>query len=237
MGGTKTNPKLVIFDKTLKTNYQTTYLASTGLAYTAKQGPALPKINKNASDKAAIINPDGFPVSFKTTSRAEFNPDATALCPTYAREQPCFDRVSSCKTNYTLGKAPFESTTTNSGTYDHPRKREPAKQAEIGGWKHADGSYKRDNNAIVSLRRGGGGGEGALGVRFNLITGEEIPGVREDRRAIAGARRTLNMTAEKLGNNYNVTTNRFVDPGHVPGRDTPGMLKRPSDTAHRTRPW
>ena len=110
------------------------------------------------------------------------------------------------------------------------------RQAEIGGWKHADGSYKSDNFAIVSLRRGGGGGEGALGVRFDLITGEAIPGCRTARRAIAGARRTLNMTAVPTGEFYNVATNRVADPGAVPGRDTPGRLRRRNDTAHRTRP-
>ena len=111
------------------------------------------------------------------------------------------------------------------------------RQAEIGGWKHADGSYKSDNFAIVSLRRGGGGGEGALGVRFNLITGEATPGVREARFATAGARKTLNMSGETPSDHYNVATNREVDPGRVPGRDTPGKLRRPNATILRTRPW
>lgn len=231
------NQKLVIFDKSLKTDYQTTYQLTTQLARTARQSLALPRIDKNASDRAAIINPDGFPPGFKSTSRAEFHPDASALCATYKRERPAFDRVSSCKTNYSLGKAPFEAHTTHGAEFAHPRQQPRAAQAEIGGWKHADGSYKLDNAAIVSLRRGGGGGEGALGVRFDLITGEAIPGCRSARRAIAGARRTLNMTAVPTGEFYNVATNRVADPGAVPGRDTPGRLRRRNDTAHRTRPY
>ena len=232
------NQTLVIFNKELKTDYRTTYGETTKLAHTARIGPALPRIDKNASDKAAIINPDGFPAGFKSTSRAEFHPDASALCSFYRQERPAFDRVSSCKTNYSLGRVPFERSTTNSKIYRHPRQHPAVVQAEIGGWKYADGGYKRDNFAIVSLRRGGGGGEGALGVRFNLITGEEMPRVREERRAMAGARKTYNRTgAEVLGDHYNVATNRYVDPGHVPGRDTPRKLQRQNDVVHRTRPW
>ena len=68
--------------------------------------------------------------------------------------------------------------------------------------------------------------------------GHQDVGVRaHDRRAIAGARRTLNMTAVPTGEFYNVATNRVADPGAVPGRDTPGRLRRRNDTAHRTRPW
>ena len=88
------NQKLVIFDKSLKTDYQTTYQLTTQLARTARQSLALPRIDKNASDRAAIINPDGFPPGFKSTSRAEFHPDASALCATYERERPAFDRVA-----------------------------------------------------------------------------------------------------------------------------------------------
>lgn len=231
------NQRLEIFDKTLKCDYRTTYLDSSKLAHTAKQGPALPRINKNASEKEAIINPAGYPASFKSTSRAEFRPEASALSAVYEREKPAFDRVSSCKTNYSLGSAPFETRTTNAHMYLHPDKRAPARQPEIGGWKRADGSYKADNFAIVSLRRGGGGGEGALGVRFNIVTGEATPGVREARFATAGARKTLNMTGEKLSEHYNVATNRHADPGHIPGRDTPGRLRRPDAIILRTRPW
>ena len=45
------------------------------------------------------------------------------------------------------------------------------------------------------------------------------------------------MTAVPTGEFYNVATNRVADPGAVPGRDTPGRLRRRNDTAHRTRPW
>ena len=89
-----------------------------------------------------------------------------------------------------------------------------------------------------SIKRGGGGGAGCLGISFNVITGEEIPGIREGKRAIYGARRTLNVTQyrEHPGDSYNPVTMRDV-PATAPPHQTTEMLKRSEDVHLRTRPW
>ena len=170
---------LMLFDKTIKTDYGTTcgrrrrksrgrprlgrrsrrmdgrrsfrrwrsererrrYGAANTLAGTATRALRMPRINKNASDKRAIVDATGFPPSFTSTSRAEFHSEASAAARAYVRQRPCYDRVSSCKTNYTLGKEPLVTRTTNDDLLAHPRTRPRAVQSEIGGWKRADGSY------------------------------------------------------------------------------------------------
>ena len=183
------------------------------------------------------IQMDVFPLSFTSTSRAEFGSEQTAAGSTYVRQRPCYDRLSACSTNYSLGNAPLVTRTTNDALLAHPLTRAPARQSDIGGWTRKDGSYKKVQEAIDSIRRGGGGGEGCLGISFNVVTGEEVPGVREKRRAIAGARRTLNSTAFLTHeDSYNVVTNRDV-PHRAPPRQTAASLRRVDDVARRTRPW
>ena len=98
-------------------------------------------------------------------------------------------------------------------------------------------SYKKLQESIDSIRRGGGGGEGCLGISFNVVTGAEVPGIREHRRAIAGARRTQNITAyHKHTDSYNVVTNRDV-PAAPPPRMTAASLLRNDTISMRTRPW
>ena len=186
-----------LFDPTQKTGV-TEYTTSTERAHEGVAIPRIPRVDKNASDKEAVIDSTGFPPCFTSTNTAEFNRDTTTFSRRYVKREPCFDRQSSCATNYSLGEAPFETKTTNDVLFAHPLTKPRVDQGEIGGWKHPDGSYKLEQEAIDSIKRGGGGGAGCLGISFNVITGEEIPGIREGKRAIYGARRTLNVTSEAV---------------------------------------
>ena len=226
-----------LFDPTQKTGV-TEYTTSTERAREGVAIPRIPRVDKNASDKEAVIDSTGFPPCFTSTNTAEFNRDTTTFSRRYVKREPCFDRQSSCATNYSLGEAPFETKTTNDVLFAHPLTKPRVDQGEIGGWKHPDGSYKLEQDAIDSIKRGGGGGAGCLGISFNVITGEEIPGIREGKRAIYGARRTLNVTQwrEHPGDSYNPVTMRDV-PATAPPHQTTEMLKRSEDVHLRTRPW
>ena len=220
-----------LFDPTQKTGV-TEYTTSTERAHEGVAIPRIPRVDKNASDKEAVIDSTGFPPCFTSTNTAEFNRDTTTFSQRYKKREPCFDRQSSCATNYSLGEAPFETKTTNDVLFAHPLTKPRVDQGEIGGWKHADGSYKLEQDAIDSIKRGGGGGAGCLGISFNVITGEEIPGIREEKRAIYGARRTLNVThcVEIICS----ITESLVD-FHTgdPIPRAPGRFVQPSDYAER----
>jgi len=229
-----------LFDPHQKTGV-TEYSRSTARAHEGDPLPKMPRVDKNASDKAAVIDEKGFSPCFTSTNTAEFNRDTTAFSSRYVKREPCFDRHSASATNYSLGPPAdahfFETRTTNDVLFAHPLTKPREEQAEIGGWKHPDGSYKLEQDAVDSIKRGGGGGAGCLGISFNVITGEEVPGMREAKRAIYGARRTLNVTAhQEHGESFNPVTMRDV-PATAPPHQTSEMLRRPGDVALRTRPW
>ena len=79
-----------------------------------------------------MIDSTGFPPCFTSTNTAEFNRDTTTFSQRYVKREPCFDRQSSCATNYSLGEAPFETKTTNDVLFAHPLTKPRVDQGEIG---------------------------------------------------------------------------------------------------------
>lgn len=74
----------------------------------------------------------------------------------------------------------------------------PPNHTDLSGSTLSDGSYRVDELARDSLRRGGGGGEGALGVRFDIINGTPDPKARDKVAMRAGPRVTLNKVEKEL---------------------------------------
>lgn len=120
--------------------------------------------------------------------------------PGYAVRQPKegFDRLTANRTNYSLGEYDTGGlkTATQELQMKHPRDQPPVDQAVIGGPTRSDGSYRLDEFARDSVRRGGGGGEGVLGVQFDIVNGRADGLAREKVGMRTGPRRTLN-NAEK----------------------------------------
>lgn len=123
----------------------------------------------------------------------------TVHTPGYAIRRPKegFDRLTANRTNYSLGDHSAELTTATAELQmKHPRDWPPVDQPAMGGPTRSDGSYRLDVGARDSVRRGGGGGEGVFGVRFDIINGRGDQGARDKVGMRAGPRKTLN-NAEK----------------------------------------
>lgn len=212
--------------------------------FTRCQGAPLPKINKNASDGAAIIDQSGAAFSkFGSSSRDAYSKEASALSSAYRRERPAFDRITACKTNYELGRSTAAKCSASQISYTDPSSRPAATQAAVGGWTHADGRYKMDESSIATIRRGGGGGEGCLGVQFNVLTGAPVHkgATRAERLQNTGPNSSLNACARatdtRQGNTYNILSGKQSPTYVAPQRADPQNLKRPDQTLLRTRPW
>ena len=55
----------------------------------------------------------------------------------------------------------------------HPRAQEQPERPNIGGWMTGpNGSYFKDIETYKNITRGGGGGEGNLGLEFNILTNQ-----------------------------------------------------------------
>lgn len=119
--------------------------------------------------------------------------------PGYAIRRPKegFDRLTANRTNYSLGQHPagFATATAELQT-KHPREQPAVQQPAIGGSTLRDGSYRLDTLAKDSIRRGGGGGEGVLGVRFDIVDAREKAGARRKVGLRTGPRKSLDC-AEK----------------------------------------
>ncbi|KAJ1451697.1 hypothetical protein M885DRAFT_620581 [Pelagophyceae sp. CCMP2097] len=236
-------PPLQLFDAPLRMDYGTTYLASNAGAAAYAPAPRVrARINKNASDSQTIIDNSGRAggVTFAATSKLAQTADTTVLAHDYIRARPARDRRSASQTNYSLGAQQQPYSTQASRTFC---RGEPVQQADIGGWRNADGSHKVDRAAMESLRRGGGGGEGSLGVGFDVITGAPRPRKRDDKLASVGPMRTLNTGARALDYGdgrvrFNPVTGRDERAHAAPPRDTAATLRRLDQPALlRTRPW
>lgn len=171
--------------------------------------------------------------------------------PGYAIRRPKegFDRLTANRTNYSLGNHAAELTTATAELQmKHPRDRSPADQPAMGGPTLSDGSYRLDAGARDSVRRGGGGGEGVFGVRFDIISGRGDEGAREKARMRAGPRRTLNNTEKGLlhptdgwgdvpgGMYVDILTGKERKKFEAPERGA-GAPVRSDTVSDRTRPW
>uniref|UniRef100_A0A7S2S3K8 Uncharacterized protein n=1 Tax=Rhizochromulina marina TaxID=1034831 RepID=A0A7S2S3K8_9STRA len=214
----------------------------------------MPRIHKNASDKDSIQGAEGGPYHdprkvFKTTFASDYHSGASALSEKYVRERPAFDRLSASKTNYEI-TSPLETIppfkTTSHVLHAHPKTRPQPEQAAIGGWRTSTGEYCTNELAKETVKRGGGGGEGSLGVRFNIVTNEGAPRARETALLQTGPRVSMNKKEPwRQGSNRfgdsDMQTNIITGKQHAhfqaPKPLGPADLLRPNEAIARTRPW
>lgn len=172
--------------------------------------------------------------------------------PGYAIRRPKdgFDRLNANRTNYSLGQYPTTElkTATAELQMKHPRDQPRVDQPAVGGSTLRDGSYRLDTFARDSVRRGGGGGEGVLGVRFDLINGREDEGARAKVAMRTGPRRTLNNAEKEVlhptdgwgdvpgGMYVDILTGKDRRKFDVPERGA-GAPVRSDTISGRTRPW
>eukprot|EP00752_Nemacystus_decipiens_P013036 g11533.t1 len=186
---------------------------------------------------------------FSTVTRMELT--KTVHTPGYAIRRPKegFDRLTANRTNYSLGSHTAELTTATAELQmKHPRDRPPVDQSAMGGPTLSDGSYRVDAAARDSVRRGGGGGEGVFGVRFDIINGRGDERARDKASMRSGPRRTLNNAEKSFlhptdawgdvpgGMYVDVLTGRERKRFEAPERGAGGGVRRDT-VAGRTRPW
>jgi len=238
--------------------YESTYQTQTSFVKNAEPTIPFPRINKNASDAEAIFGDASVPTSvqYTTESRENFHPSYSIESGSYSKAQPApgFDRETSNRTNYDLGM-PGEQGEYLSTTHAHmknPLQRpDQPDQPNIGGWMTGplDGttgknSYFKDIETYRNLDRGGGGGEGTLGVDFNIITGEQDNEARGRVLARTGAR----LSQDRANNHYryssgferderDIITGKPKQKYETPPQPTAEGLKRPNVPVLATRPW
>lgn len=171
--------------------------------------------------------------------------------PGYTLRHPMegFDRLTANRTNYSLGEHPASfATTTAELQTRHPRKQPVAEQPAIGGATLSNGSYRLDAFARDNVRQGGGGGEGVLGVRFDIINGRKDDFAREKVKMCTGPRVSLNNAEKRVlhptdswgdvpGTTYvDVLTGKERRKSNAPERGA-GAPVRPDTVLGRTRPW
>lgn len=201
-----------------------------------------------------VCSPPPSDPRFSTVSRMELT--KTVHTPGYAIRLPKegFDRLTANRTNYSLGGeglvlAPMQTATAELQMKD-PRDQPRPEQPAVGGsWSSDRLAYRLDTFARDSVRRGGGGGEGVFGVRFDIVNGRADEGARGKVAMRSGPRRTLNNAErEELhptdGWGDAVPAGTYVD--IVTGKerrkfDTPppglGAPARSDTVLRRTRPW
>lgn len=188
---------------------------------------------------------------FSTVTRMELTKSVNT--PGYAIRRPKegFDRLTANRTNYSLGEyaaaARLQSATAEL-QMKHPRDQPPVDQPAIGGPTLGDGSYRLDTLTRDNVRRGGGGGEGVLGVRFDVVNGREDGRAREKVAMRAGPRRTLNNAEKETlhptdgwgdvpeGMYVDILTGKERKKPQAPERGA-GAPVRSDTVSGRTRPW
>lgn len=171
--------------------------------------------------------------------------------PGYAIRRPMegFDRLTANRTNYSLGDYATEfKTATAELQMKHPHDQPPVDQPTMGGPTLNDGSYRLDAGARDSVRRGGGGGEGVFGVRFDIINGRGDERARAKASMRAGPRRTLNNAEKEVlhptdgwgdvpgGMYVDLLTGKERKKFEAPRRGA-GAPVRSDTVSGRTRPW
>jgi len=256
--------------KAMKTNlrlgidpieYETTarLSASTGAANVPAEVHALrqPRIDKFASDKDSICGTSAAHFSdpekvYKSTHFSDFHPGTTALSKDFAKGKPAFDRLNANKTNYqlSLSSTHHDLRATSHAHHVDPQSlpvRPGFEQAVIGGWAKSSGDYCVDETSRGSVMRGGGGGEGSLGVRFDIITNKKDPEARKKTLMRTGPRISCNvrdpwrMGAGPHGDipegKVNILSGKAGKVPMAPARLKPQDLVRADEPVLRTRPW
>lgn len=235
--------------------YKSTAHASQRHAFQPEEALMLkpPVVDKNASDKDTIQGEQVGRYSqphevFRTQNSRYFHPGTSTWSNQYQRQKPCFDRLNACRTNYSLGEyQPADGL--RSAAHRHfadPKSRVQPSQPVVGGWRHRDGSYRQEREAVKCVERGGGGSGGVLGVGFDIITGEADTGKRGRNRQQAGPRRSENMKEQweagqdRFGGHaqpHNILTGQAQPRVHAPPQYTPEQLRRPNVPVFSSRPW
>ena len=107
-----------------------------------------------------------------------------------------------------------------------------------------NGSYFKDIETYKNITRGGGGGEGNLGLEFNILTNEHDYEARDRVLARTGARLSQDRAENHLrfpsGNDrnpINIITGKPKVQYEAPPQPTSESLRRPHVPVLSTRPW
>ncbi|CAM9600247.1 unnamed protein product [Choristocarpus tenellus] len=217
------------------------------------------KVNKNASDEvfSGGYRPPTNDPQFSTVIRQDYTLSKSVCSEDYTKRVPPegFDRLRANRTNYSLGNQMVAPGGLKSATAElqmsNPQNRPSVQQPQIGGWTRRNSkgeTYYQDIESVESVRRGGGGGEGILGVQFNIVTGECEPKARKRALLQAGPRRTLNNKEKEdlhptdswgdtSGHYIDIVTGKKRISPAAPPQPTSVSLRRPEETSRRTRPW
>jgi len=118
-------------------------------------------------------------------------------------------------------------------------------QPNIGGWLTGPGgSYFKDIETYQNIARGGGGGEGNMGVEFNILTGQRDDGARGRTLARTGHRLSQDRAANhhRLPSGANrvevdIITGKPKVNYVAPKAPTAEDLMKPNVPVLVTRPW
>jgi len=118
-------------------------------------------------------------------------------------------------------------------------------QPNIGGWMTGpNGSYFKDIETYQNVARGGGGGEGNLGVEFNILTNATDAKGRERTMARTGHR----ISQDRAANHSRFSSGAEREPADIitgkpkvdyraPKAQTAEDLMKPRVPVLVTRPW
>lgn len=191
-------------------------------------------------------------VIYNTTYRSDHSSSTSALSSDFVKGAPAFDRLSANKTNYDLATSSthYNLQTTSHSHHANPSSWEVRRGFEkpvIGGWAKSNGDYCVDEASRGSVVRGGGGGEGSLGVRFDIVTNEARPNGRKEVALRTGPRVSVNVTdpwrasagpyGEQTGGSTSIISGKAQAPVAAPQRQTARDLLRPDQPVLRTQPW
>jgi len=215
-----------------------------------------PRINKNSSDKAGILQQGGRyaepSVIYNSTYKSDHNPSASVFSSDFVKGKPAFDRLSANKTNYDLATSSshYDLQSTSHAHHTNPENwevRRGFEQPSIGGWSNSKGDYCVDEASRGSVVRGGGGGEGSLGVRFNVVTNQTRPDERSNVALRTGPRVSYNMKdpwrkgadsfGEQSGGSINIISGKLQATPVAPQRPSAKDLLRPDQSVLRSQPW
>lgn len=213
-------------------------------------GPYIPAKTKNHSDLESF---QGGPpkykdpnVVYRTTKASDFNHESTLHSNEYMKSEPKYTRLTAGRTNYTLGAYEGKLASTSHTHHAPPCPIERVKgQATIGGWQTGN-KYHTDIHARESIMRGGGGGEGSLGTRFDIINGKDDPSFRNRVSMRTGARVSVNKRepwsqgADRYGDHHepvNILSGQPRTRHNPPPQQNALQLRRPDQPLLATRPW
>ncbi|GMH73210.1 hypothetical protein TL16_g06121 [Triparma laevis f. inornata] len=236
--------------------YVSTYQLSNSRAGDTEGSVPFPKLDKNASDSRAIFGDANVPSAqhFQTENRIQFCSDYSVQSSIYEKQKPAegFDRETSNQTNYELG-LPGEQGEWKSSTHALQMARESNEplgaaaidQPNIGGWMTGPGgSYFKDIETYKNIERGGGGGEGNLGLEFNILTNQHDSKARGNILARTGARLSQDRASNhqrfpsgKPREEIDIITGKPKVMYQAPTAETAESLRRPAMPILSTRPW